>query len=417
MFFHHWAKPLFVLLASPFAQFGFTGIKIFNVINVILTLIFTYKTAQVLHFKNAAIVVLILIFIPVYYILTFSGLTEPLFAMLLISGIYFAARKNFIIACIIISFTPFVRTEAYLFLFTFAVFLAVNKKWKYIPFLITGNIIYSISGYFVYHDLLWAFTKIPYVASSNKYGQGDMFHFVNQLYYITGVPLFILFWIGIIDMIYNVIRKKIKSLELILILFSFAGFFIAHSMFWYLGIFDSMGLSRVLICVIPLIALIMLQGYNLIFDKIFIKKTGIKTIIQVCVILYIIVFPFTSNPAAIDFKNDLNLSKDQELAKTTINFIMNNNLAGNKFYYSHPYLSEILNIDHFDTNKREDLRKHNLKKLKPNDIIIWENWFAVVECGITEEYLLKTGNMEKIKSFSISDNGRKIIYSIFKQKK
>ena len=30
LFFNHWAKPLYVLLASPFAQFTFIGVKIFN---------------------------------------------------------------------------------------------------------------------------------------------------------------------------------------------------------------------------------------------------------------------------------------------------------------------------------------------------------------------------------------------------
>ena len=32
LFLHHWAKPVFVFLASPFAQFGFMGIKTFNVL-------------------------------------------------------------------------------------------------------------------------------------------------------------------------------------------------------------------------------------------------------------------------------------------------------------------------------------------------------------------------------------------------
>src|SRR6185312_15488826 len=42
-FVNHWAKPVFVLLASPFAQFGFIGIKIFNVTVTTLAIFFTYK--------------------------------------------------------------------------------------------------------------------------------------------------------------------------------------------------------------------------------------------------------------------------------------------------------------------------------------------------------------------------------------
>ncbi len=32
LYLNHWAKPLFTLLASPFAQFGFIGIKLFNIL-------------------------------------------------------------------------------------------------------------------------------------------------------------------------------------------------------------------------------------------------------------------------------------------------------------------------------------------------------------------------------------------------
>jgi hypothetical protein len=31
LFFNHWGKPVFTMLSSPFAQFGFKGVKLFNV--------------------------------------------------------------------------------------------------------------------------------------------------------------------------------------------------------------------------------------------------------------------------------------------------------------------------------------------------------------------------------------------------
>ena len=34
-FFHHWAKPVFVLLSAPFAWFGFKGMIVFNYKNLI----------------------------------------------------------------------------------------------------------------------------------------------------------------------------------------------------------------------------------------------------------------------------------------------------------------------------------------------------------------------------------------------
>lgn len=41
LFFNHWAKPLYVLIFSPFAQFGFIGVKILNTF-ISLTIIFLH---------------------------------------------------------------------------------------------------------------------------------------------------------------------------------------------------------------------------------------------------------------------------------------------------------------------------------------------------------------------------------------
>ncbi|MCS7078406.1 MAG: hypothetical protein NZ455_16965, partial [Bacteroidia bacterium] len=87
-FFDHWAKPVFTLLASPFAQFGFTGIKVFNALVTVFTLYFTYQCAVLLKINQPILPVLFCILMPSYYILTFSGLTEPLFALFLSVGVY-----------------------------------------------------------------------------------------------------------------------------------------------------------------------------------------------------------------------------------------------------------------------------------------------------------------------------------------
>ena len=48
-FFNHWAKPLYVLLACSFAQFGFVGMKIFNALVALFTIFL--RTEQVKALK------------------------------------------------------------------------------------------------------------------------------------------------------------------------------------------------------------------------------------------------------------------------------------------------------------------------------------------------------------------------------
>ncbi len=413
LFFNHWAKPVYVLLVSPFAQFGFTGVKIFNAIVSLLSIFFTFKIAQKLNLKNAIIGAIILISSPLYFVLTFSGLTEPLFTLFISIGIYAILKHKYIAACLIISFLPFIRSEGLIIIGVFAFYFLLKKKWKLLPLLLFGNVVYSIAGFFVYHDFLWVFTKIPYAKLSSTYGDGRLFHFVDQLIYIVGVPIYILFWFGVIGIIWKSIKRKI-TLELqVLVFLGFLSFFVAHTLFWYLGIFNSMGLKRVLIGVMPLIAIISLLGFNFITEEIFKNKRIPRLIIQSLLIAYILIFPFTKNPAAINWEKDFKLSKDQQTAIQIADYITQNIGTDHRFVFAHPYLSEVLKIDHFDNNKRMELTQDFLNHIKSGDIIIWENWFCVVERGVKKEHLDKISKLNNIYNLSVEKNGREIFYSVY----
>jgi Gpi18-like mannosyltransferase len=129
-YFDHWGKPVFTLLASPFAQFGFTGIKIFNAIITLFTLYFTYQCAILLNIKQPVLPIIFCILMPSYYILTFSGLTEPLFALFVSVGVYFILREKYALSVIWVSFMPFVRSEGLIIILAFACFLIIKKKME-----------------------------------------------------------------------------------------------------------------------------------------------------------------------------------------------------------------------------------------------------------------------------------------------
>ncbi|MFM7015656.1 MAG: hypothetical protein ACKOX3_04940, partial [Bacteroidota bacterium] len=67
VYFYHWSKPLYVLFASPFAQFGFTGIKIFNALLSLGSIYLTYQISKLLQLNNTFVSALILICTPLYY--------------------------------------------------------------------------------------------------------------------------------------------------------------------------------------------------------------------------------------------------------------------------------------------------------------------------------------------------------------
>ena len=128
-FFNHWAKPVFVLLSAPFAQFGFRGIVVFNIICASLTALFTFYTARNLNNKYPILVFAIIFSCPLYFKLIFSGLTEYLFALFLIIGIYLYQKKKYIPSLIFISFLPLIRSEGLLIFGVFGGYLFLNKDF------------------------------------------------------------------------------------------------------------------------------------------------------------------------------------------------------------------------------------------------------------------------------------------------
>ena len=418
LFFNHWAKPFFVFLSFPFAQFGIVGMKFFNIIVSLFTLLFTYKTAVNLNYKNSILGAIILLCTPLFFVLTFSGLTEPLFALFTIISVYLFGNQKYILGAIILSFLPFVRSEGLIIIGVFVFYLLIKKQWKFIPLFTIGHLVYSIIGYFHYHDILWVFNKIPYAKLSSTYGNGELFHFVHQLFYVIGAPIYVLLIFGILKIVssYFLEKKSFFSTTSILIFGGFLAFLIAHSLFWYLGIFNSMGLKRVLISVAPLIALIALNGFNLITEQFVLNNKILKLSIKFVLIGSILFFPFSGNKAAINWKNDFSLSASQNLANKSVSYLNTIKTPNTTFIFSNPYLSEQLNINYFDETIRRSLSNENLERIKPSDIIIWDSWFGVIENGISEEKIRTSFNLKEIKTFKIMVGSREVTYILFKKK-
>jgi hypothetical protein len=397
-FFHHWAKPLFVLVTAPFAMLGFVGMKIFNSIVASLTILITYLVARKMGKETPWMILILMIFAPENFTITFSGHTEPLSALMLALALLLILNKKPVAAAILVSFLPFARSEGLIFMGVFLVYFIIKKQYRIIPFLLTGNLIYAFAGYFVYHDLLWAFTKLPYAHIDGRYGSGPLLHFVYQLNYVVGIPIYILFGCGILVFIAAIgsgtFRKKFPffSLELWLVYGSFFAFFVAHSLFWYLGLFDSMGLKRVFVTVIPLMALIGLNGFYGLRQVTRKLPLWLKTGIPLLFIGYIMVFPFSGNPASVHWKKELSLTPRQLLIQEVGDSLLNK-YPDATYFHQIPYLGMVTNKGHREISEiRND-------SLPGGAIIIWDNWFAVKEKQITAESLSEDERFVEIARF------------------
>ncbi|HEX2615898.1 MAG TPA: hypothetical protein VHL57_00065, partial [Flavobacteriales bacterium] len=273
----------------------------------------------------------------------------------------------------------------------------------------------SFAGAFVHHDLLWTFTQIPYASAHSPYGSGSAFHFVEQLLYVLGVPIYILFWIGVLYVGYGLATKRLAWQPWFLPIAALVAFIGGHTAFWTFGLFNSMGLNRVLVSVVPLAAVVALAGLNTLAA--FAAKRWPKAgpVVLVLLAALVVVFPFTANPAAIDRQHDLMLDPGQRLARTLAADLRPQLAEGARIVSAHPDVCLVFDRDRFDTTQWLDLSTAVLATLRPNDLVVWEDWFAVVEAQVPEEQLARMPSLTCILRSSVAEHGRTSHYAVYRR--
>lgn len=409
LFLHHWAKPVFVLLASPFAQFGFFGLKVFNVLLSLGSVWMVEYVARKLGYSFSILGSFFQAMAPLALVLAFSGLTEPLFAFLCMSGLLSYLLERKILALVLLSFLPFVRTEGFLFLGLIALVVFWEREWKVLPFLFFGFLFYAILGGIVSNDFLWFFHQMPYNSGSSHYGHGHIFHFLDQLFYVVGLPFYSFLIMGLFAGLVQIFQGRLRVIEVCFIYGGFVGYVMAHSLCWYFGIFDSMGLKRVLVGVLPLASLIALNGLNWFVSLCNGKKQKVQFVFSIGFV--VLIFPFLGTPSSIHWQElRLNAKQEQVLKmKLELKPWMK---EGKRVSAAYPFIYYELDVDCFDSDLAYPLSS-NPENWESGDLLIWDSDFASIENGVSKENLLANPKLEIVYERSESLGGRLVEIVVF----
>ncbi len=392
-----WGKPVFTLLASPWAQFGFMGVKVFNIICALLTGYISYLIAKAHYSKYAWLSIVFVFGVPIYFVCVFSGLTEILFALFLVAGIYLYQINKPQWAFIIVSFMPFIRSEGFLIMPVFILMALHYRQFKSIGFLFFGTLLFSVIGFIVYNNWKWVFSTNPYLMAVNVYGKGSLFQFVGANESIAGLPqvMMVLLSILIFVMAYS---KQVKSnnfgsdhllnIRAVLIFGSFASYFVAHSIFWRLGIFGSLGLIRVMAGIGPVIGLSSFFAFQWALELKLAQKTWAK-VLAVLFIIAVFFIPLKQNRHDIPYK----LSDLEQAQYQSCQWVKENNLQNNFFYFFDPFVAHLLNLDKFDSEKTSSiLYINNSITFRKDAIIIWDSQFCPQEGQLPKRWLDENEN-------------------------
>lgn len=253
-----WGKPLFVLLASPFAQIGHAGITAFNALAAVAA---CWAAARLLRPAGSLAPVafpLLVVPAPLYLLMVIGGMTEILFGLLTVLVLYAIVDERPVLAAVLASLTPFARPEYVAFLPLVVGWSVWRRQWRVLPWYATGWMVYGLLTGMVYGDPFWFWTHGPYASGPSLYGSGDLWQFVRAAPDIFGLPLLVLFllalcvwpWVQRAD----VEQRRAHRLLLLTAAAPVVLTFAVHSYIWWQGIHASAGLSRVIVTVVPLAA-------------------------------------------------------------------------------------------------------------------------------------------------------------------
>jgi hypothetical protein len=408
---YSWGKPFFTLVTSPFSQFGLIGIKIYNALAATFTAWFAYLIALRLRMTNPWPVLLLSVLAPVFSCSVNSGLTEPSFGFFLMGAALLFMHNRYLAATLLISFLPFVRSEGNMMLPLFGMVLLLRGKWFLVPLLAFGTLAYSLAGWFYYDDFFWVANQNPYTGhNADLYGSGEFLHYIKKMDIIIGYPILVLFVLGLVwklrdaKGIFNrALTAKDYSLEESWLVYgSFLTYLIAHSIFWWKGLFGSLGLERSIAGVAPMAGLIAWRGVMFLDEKYFIRKAlSYRNAFIAVALIAAIVYPFAKGYLP------LRLDKEEALVQQAGEWYMKSGYSDEKLYYLFPYLMIASNKDPFDGAKTGELwgfypaiEEWGLDGPVPlNTIVFWDSHFGANEARIPLDKLKSDPNFELLKSF------------------
>lgn len=402
LFLDQWGKPLYTIFSSPFAQFGLSGVVFFNILCLVGTALFTFDIARIYRLNYPLLALIFVLFLPIFFDVIVSGLTEPFNAFVLALCLWLFAKEKYAWAAVISGFLPFVRSEGFVIIAAIGFYLVfIKRKYKYFVFLLVGSVVFNFIGWFIEGAPLWIFTNNPYIKAQvndqNLCGSGSWYHYLRLTNAITGIWLGIFTAIGALGILFSRLIKNNKSQKILDLFWIYGGilvlYYCAHSFIWWKGVMGSCGYIRVMAVLAPVFAIMALFGLNQIAKNIFGYK---RVLILVFVLLNTIFYkPILSNMS----KYPLNIDAEQKLFIEVADWLKSSSYNDRPKVYLFPYLSVLMDVNHFDESHHKHFWHSEEWFFQSGDILIWDAHFGPNESRTPLKKITSDSSFKLIKKF------------------
>ena len=386
-----WGKPVFNILFSPIAQIGFKSVVFTNILLIFLLAWLGYKIGQMLQLKQPHWVAWIYLLTPIVIGNSISSLTEPICSLFLVLFIYYGLKNKWILASIILGFMPFARSEGFVLVLLAIIFFVFTYRIKYIPFLLVGTLVFNTIGYLMTGLPLWIFQANPYIHTDiTVYGSGPFYHFFLAAIPIFGFVFLLVLaetyaWISLIPKMFNSRNWSLdKQMWFWIILGSFWGYFMAHTVLWWLGMWASLGLLRVMFVICIPMALLVVRFLETQQEKIsYLKKVSIQGVFW----SHMVLLPFVIRLFPLQ---EIEIFPPKGMEEKIVDefiheFKKQPEMLERKLFTGHPYILFKLEKDPFNGEKSANL--WDWQTAVQGDLILWDGHFGPNEHGLSRNTL------------------------------
>ena len=408
----HWGKPLFTLLASPFAQLGHIGPALFNVIVALVTMLLSIRMVARYGRFGTLLYPLFLASASHYVLMVMAGMTEPLFGLLTIITIHFCLEERPNVAATIASLTPFSRPEFIAFVPCVILWLAYREQWKALPWLGAGTLVYALAGWLLLGDALWYLHNDPYGNGPSMYGHGDPWTFIRQLDDVTGRPLMVMAAAGLLAIPYLIVRegaRRIAPLMLLCVLPTFL-ILVLHMYLWGKGIKGSAGILRVISTAVPMLALFASAVLALLFERLAIRQRyAARWLPAVVVTVAVWAFVDMSQRDLLPIPKN----EDESALRRVAEHIVTELGPEEKLFTTHPFMGLVCDTDPYDTSRYEmAYGAPALRCMEQGDILFWDSELGPNESGLPFDRLWNDSALTLI-AFDEPTRGHKVIRGVY----
>lgn len=273
-----WGRPLCTgLYAIPAYFGGVIGVRLMSLLLAVLSGLITYRIAVRQNYRLPALAAILLFAQPLFYLHSFSELTEIPFAFVAVCAFWAYQSRQFLAMTLLVAITPSGRPEGFMLIALAACALLLHRRWYYLFLLPLPMVLWSYLGWLSWGSppelpwYRWLPNNWPY-APKSAYGSGPWYHFLLLLPVLVSPMVFPALLPGVWLSVRNGLRRwtfftdHVTRCQVMIALIPL-GILFVHSVLWFFGLMASNGELRYLLCVAPLWALLCAKGWEWMWGR------------------------------------------------------------------------------------------------------------------------------------------------------